>query len=657
VITVSGLSKAFGAKVLFRDVTITLVPGRRTALVGNNGAGKTTLIEILMGEQQPDSGEVHRPKDTRIGFLPQELTEVHQGTVLETVLSGAAEVAELEHRLAELAQRIATTTGAEHDKVMEQYGNAQHRFETLGGYGVEAEAHAILAGLGFDPNDSGRPIREMSGGWRMRAALGRLLLSKPEVLILDEPTNHLDTDSVTWLEDTLKTYPGAVFFVSHDRDFIDNVADRVVELAFQTATEYVGGFAEFVVEREERLARLESLRSQQQKEVAKIEQFIERFRYKATKARQAQSRIKTLEKLERIEVPTQKELVVKFGFPEPRRSGREVAEMEGITLGYDGVPLLKNVDLVIERGQKVGIVGPNGAGKTTLIKLLLGQLKPMAGKWQLGSNVDIATFAQHQVEGLDFECTPIQELQKVARADERRNLRTVLGSFGFSGEAAERAIGDLSGGERTRLALAKALLNPVNLLILDEPTNHLDLASCDLLEDALRAYPGTVLLVSHDRYLIREVCDALVSVRNGNVRLHIGVDDAVLSPRTAGSSNSFGSSSGGSKGSSSSSGSGAKAQPQVADKRTDAERRNARHVATRDLVKKVEKLERELGLAEADVAKLQRQLADPTVYADNEKVKTLVDQHEKAKAKAAELSDAWLAAGEKLEQTEKRFPI
>lgn len=645
-ITVSGLSKAFGAKVLFRDVTLTLAPGRRTALVGNNGAGKTTLIEILLGEQQPDAGEVHRPKGMQIGYLPQELTEMSQGSVLETVMGGAVEVAELEVRLADLAQRIATTTGAEHDKVMEQYGDAQHRFETLGGYAIEAEAHSILAGLGFDSADSSRPLREMSGGWRMRAALGRLLLAKPDVLILDEPTNHLDTDSVTWLEDTLKDYPGAVLFVSHDRDFIDNVANRVIELAFLTATEYVGGFAEFVVEREERLQRLESLRAQQNKEVAKIEQFIERFRYKATKAKQAQSRIKTLEKLEKIEVPTQKELISKFGFPEPRRSGREVAEMEDITIGYDGVPVVSHVNLVIERGQKVGIVGPNGAGKTTLIKLLLGALQPMAGHWQLGSNVDIATFAQHQVESLDFLCTPIQELQKVARAEEKRNLRTVLGSFGFSGEAAERTISDLSGGERTRLALAKALLNPVNLLILDEPTNHLDLASCDLLEDALRAYPGTVLLISHDRYLVREVCDALVSVRNGKVTMHMGVDDAVLSPRTSGGLSSH---------SASPAKPVAKAAPVVVDKRTDAEKRNQRHVATRDLIKKIDKLEKDLGKAEAEVSGFQRQLADPSIYEDKARVKQLVEEFDRAKSKAATLSDQWLAAGEELERVERKF--
>ena len=322
-ISVSGISKSFGAEPLFRDVTITLTPGRRVALVGSNGAGKTTLIEIVVGLTEPDSGQVHRPKGVNVGYLPQELTELHTGTVLDAVLGGASEVRELEHQLRDLTERIAATTGAEHDVALAKYGQAQARFETIGGYAIEAEAMAILDGLGFDPDDANRPLAEMSGGWRMRAALAQLLLAKPDVLVMDEPTNHLDTDSVSWLEDTLGNYPGALLFVSHDRDFIDAVADRVIELAFGTSSEYTGGFAEFVVEREERLARMEATAAQQAKQIANVERFIERFRYKATKARQVQSRIKTLEKLDRIEVPTQVELVKRFSFPEPPRSWLE----------------------------------------------------------------------------------------------------------------------------------------------------------------------------------------------------------------------------------------------------------------------------------------------------------------------------------------------
>ena len=656
-ITVTGVAKAFGGQQLFRDVTLTLVPGRRTALVGNNGAGKTTLIEILLGEQSPDAGEVHLPRDTRIGFLPQELTEVSDGTVLDTVLGGT-EIRELERQLHQLTEKIAVTTGPDHDRALAAYGQAQHRFEVLGGYAVEAEAQGILHGLGFAPDAGERPMKELSGGWRMRAALAQLLLSKPDVLVLDEPTNHLDTDSVAWLEDTLREYPGAVLFVSHDRDFIDAVADRVVELAFGTASEYVGGFAEFVVEREERLARLESQRDAQAKEIARVERFVDRFRYKATKARQVQSRLKTLEKLERIEVPTQKELVSRFGFPEPRRSSRDVAELEGISVGYDGVPVLSDVSFVVERGMKLGVVGPNGAGKTTLLRVLLGQLAPLGGRCKLGANVDVATFAQHQVDGLDFARTAVQELQTAAVQGERRNLRTVLGSFGFPGEMADRKVGDLSGGERTRLALAKALLNPVNLLVLDEPTNHLDLASCDLLEDALRAYPGTVLLVSHDRYLIREVCDGLVAVRNGTARLHAGVDEEVLSPHGARSSTAVPSPAPPPSPSRSSAGKGRATAPAAPvsreeQKRREAERRNARHAATRELKQRTERLERDLGKAEAKVADLQRLLADPEVYADNDRVKEIVRQHEAAKDAAASLMDAWMTASEELERVER----
>jgi ATP-binding cassette subfamily F protein 3 len=436
VISVSGLAKAHGAKQLFHDVTLRLVPGRRVALVGGNGTGKTTLLEILIGLQAPDSGEVHRTKDLKVGYLPQEITETEDGSVLDTVLGGVPELRALEHRLHHLADEVATTTGPAHDRALAEFGDAQHRYETLGGYAIEAEAHRVLSGLGFAPSDAARPLTELSGGWRMRAALARLLLAQPDVLVLDEPTNHLDTDSTAWLEDTLVAYSGALFFASHDRDFIDAVAERVMELAAGTTTEYVGGFAEFVVQREERMSQIQSAASAQQKQIDRVGRFVERFRYKATNARQVQSRVKTLEKLERIEVPDQKTLTARFAFPEPRRSSRVVAELNGVSVGYDGEAVLSGVDLVIERGQKLGLVGPNGAGKTTLLRLLLGELTTLAGTCTMGANVDIAYFAQHQVERLNLERTVLQEFQAaVGDAPRGRNLRTVLGSFGFPGDA------------------------------------------------------------------------------------------------------------------------------------------------------------------------------------------------------------------------------
>jgi len=639
-LSASGLSVAHGPRTLFSDVSLRLVPGQRTALVGGNGVGKTTLMEILVGIHPPDSGEVHRPKDLRIGYLPQELTEHPTGTVIEEVLAGAEHVQALEAELATLLERIAVTTGDEHDAVLEAYGNAQSRYESLGGYALESKGRSILAGLGFGEADMDRPFTALSGGWRMRAALARLLLGQPDVLVLDEPTNHLDTDSVSWLEESLLDYPGAILFVSHDRDFIDTVAQRVIELAGGTTTEYRGGFAEFVVQREDRIAQIEAAAAQQSRELQKIERFVERFRYKATKARQVQSRIKTLEKLDRIEAPARAEIVARYSFPEPQRSSRTVAEVTKASIGYDGVPVLSDVNLVVERGQKLAVIGPNGAGKSTLLKALVGELAPIDGTVTLGANVDVAHFQQHQVDALDLTKTVMQVFQGAARPTQPkgRNLRTVLGSFGFSGDAVDRRVGDLSGGERTRLALAMCLVDPVNLLILDEPTNHLDLPSCDVLEDALTAYPGTVLLVSHDRHLIRSVAEDLLEVRDGRVKLHPGVDEAVLSPSFRG----------GSVGPAS-----APAKPQArpsdrkaATKRSEAEARQQKSSNLKDLRKKAQQTERALARAEEEVSELNRQLSDPAVYGDPEAATLVATAFGAAKDRAAAAMDAWMAAAE-----------
>ena len=437
-ITVSGLSKSHGQRTLFRDVTFRLLPGRRIALVGGNGVGKTTLMEIVVGLQDADSGDIHRPKDLRVGYLPQELDESRSGTVLDEVLAGADHIRSLGDELESLLHAVANTEGAEHDRVLARYGEAQSRFEQLGGYSLEADARRILAGLGFGDIDADRPFAELSGGWQMRAALARLMLARPDVLVLDEPTNHLDTDSIAWLEAQLASYEGAILFVSHDRDFIDAVAERVVEIAGGVANEYVGGFAEFVVQREERLAAASAAAARQQREIDRVERFVERFRYKATKARQVQS----LEKLDRLSVPDHRQIVAKFAFPEPRRSSRVVVELDNIAVGYDDSPVLRGVNLVVERGDKIALVGPNGAGKSTLLKLLLGELAPLEGTCTIGSNVDIAYFAQHQVDALDLAKTVAQEFTSGVGSEQprNRNMRTVLGSFGFPGDAADRRV-------------------------------------------------------------------------------------------------------------------------------------------------------------------------------------------------------------------------
>ncbi len=664
-LTATSLSKSFGTRTLFRDVTLKLAPGRRVALIGGNGTGKTTLLEILTGDQVPDEGAVHRPRGLTIGYLPQSGAEEAGGTVIEETLAGAGEVTNLAAEVHRLEGLLTESEGDALERVVEQYGEAQSRFEQLGGYALESEAHRVLAGLGFAGDETDRSVSELSGGWRMRVALARLLLAKPDLLLLDEPTNHLDVDSVGWLERYLADWTGALLFVSHDRDFIDAAANRVVELAGGTAMEYVGGFAEFVVAREERLEQVRAAAANQARQVVQTERFIERFRYKATKARQVQSRVKRLEKLDRIEVPEQEQLKARFQFPKPRRSGRVVAELDDVTVGYDGTPVLTGVNVVVERGRRVGLVGPNGAGKTTLIRLLTGELEPTTGTVALGSNVDRAAFDQHQAEVLDSTLTVYQEFKSGVAEQTGRNLRTLLGSFGFPGDAGDRKVGDLSGGERTRLALGKIMVEPVNLLVLDEPTNHLDLPSCDILEDALATYPGTVLLVTHDRHLIRSVADALIEVRDGTARWHEGVDEQVLNPDrpepTSGRDSSGGAATNLRK---SRPQKQAQSRPQKqgkspaksganrSRKRDEADARNKRHRATKHYRSVLRSRERAWEKAEAEVAKLQDALGDPSTYDDPDAARTLAEQHGRAKDAAEAAMAEWENAAADLEQAE-----
>jgi ATP-binding cassette, subfamily F, member 3 len=522
-IHVEGLNKRYGERILFEDVSWHVRKRDRIGLSGPNGAGKTTLLRMLAGIEEPDSGSIRMASDTTIGYLPQDGIVHHGRTVYEEVVLAFEELLALkaeQHRI-EDALAHATEDGDGHDRLLERYAGVTERFKHLGGWEIDARMADVLKGLGFSLADQQRRTEEFSGGWQMRIALAKLLLARPNLLLMDEPTNHLDLPARNWLEEYLADYPGSVVLVSHDRYFLDATVKRITELGLKTLTDYHGNYSHYAVEHAARMERLREAHRRQSEEIEKTEVFINRFRYTATKAKQVQSRIKLLDKVERIEIPPQRKRI-RFKFPEAPRPGRVVLETKGVRKAYGDNVVLRHLDLMVERGDRIALVGPNGAGKSTLMRILAGVDRPDEGLRIEGHKVVLDYFAQDQAAVLNPARTVLEEMSSASSVSMAPMIRTILGGFLFEADDVFKKVAVLSGGERNRLALAKMLLRPSNVLVLDEPTNHLDLDSKEVLLGALEDYGGTLVFVSHDRYFVDKLATKVIEVGGGEAPLYPG---------------------------------------------------------------------------------------------------------------------------------------
>ena len=524
-ISLDNLTVSYGGWTLFDNISFLINPKDRIGLVGRNGAGKTTLLPIITGEQQPTSGHVTLNGECTIGYLPQTMRVADTTTLAEETAKAFDEVLRLEAEIASLTREIAERTDYEsagYEQLLHRLNDAQDHYHILGGDTREADIEKTLLGLGFKRTDFGRATSEFSGGWRMRIELAKLLLRRPSIFLLDEPTNHLDIESIQWLEEYLKNYNGAVLLISHDRAFLDNVTNRTVELSLGKVTDYKVSYSKYVVLRAERRAQQMAAYENQQRMIEKTEEFIEKFRYKPTKSNQVQSRIKQLERLERLEIEEEDLSTLNIKFPPAPRSGQIVAEINEAGMSFGTKHVFSGANFIIEKGDKIALVGRNGEGKTTLARMLIGQLTPTEGSVRLGANVNIGYYAQNQDDLMDGEFTVYDTLDRVAVGDIRTRLRDILGAFLFRGEDIDKKVKVLSGGERARLAMARMMLEPRNLLILDEPTNHMDMRSKDILKSAIMKYDGTVVVVSHDREFLDDMVQKVYEFRDGGVKEYLG---------------------------------------------------------------------------------------------------------------------------------------
>jgi ATP-binding cassette, subfamily F, member 3 len=649
-IQLSELTKSFGDRVLLDHVTWQISDRERVGLCGPNGAGKTTLLRMMANLEEPDSGAILKPASLTVGYLPQDGL-AHSGrtlfdeatTAFDELLSIKAEMHALENRLGD-----TSIPDVEHETMLHRYSDLQDRFRLHDGYSIELKTATVLQGLGFKSTDFDRPTETFSGGWQMRVALAKLLLGQPNLLLLDEPTNHLDLDARNWLEEYLNAYPHAVILVSHDRFFLDAVVTRIADLTLRTLTDYVGNYSHYLVEHSARIEALRKAKREQDEEVARVKMFIDRFRYQATKASQVQSRVKLLEKVVPIEVPPERK-TIHFDFPSCAKSGRTVLELKRARQAYGDLVVLNDVNLHIERGDRIALVGPNGVGKSTLMRLLSGEESPRSGDRSIGHNVVMQYFAQDEATRLDSALTVYETLSSGSPLHMVPMIRNILGGFLFSGDDVNKPVRVLSGGERTRLAVARMLLRPSNLLLLDEPTNHLDLDSKEVLLDALVSYGGTLIFVSHDRYFVERLATKIIEVGQGQAIVYPGTyqeflwhkENPQLLPHAAAPT---------------------KSAPPVRDrrparpadnktaapggpsrderKRADAEARK-RQRARQAQRERIDGLEARIAKCEAAIRELEQAMATPGFYDDRTAAQPIVDRHQSLMWEVGDLMHQW----------------
>ena len=647
-IDLSNISLQFGGKYLFRDINFKINAGDKISLVGANGTGKSSILKIINGELLPESGKVLMQKNVSIGYLPQENVTHLDKTLFEEAKSALSDITFLQQKEKIITDKLfdKSLSIELRDDLINQLGEVHHRLEELGSYSIEANIEKILTGLGFEENDFGRQTNQFSGGWQMRIALAKILISQNDILLLDEPTNHLDFDSLEWLINFLKNYKGSLLIVSHDKHFVNEVTNRTLEIYLTKFNSFNGNYDAFLKYKEERDLLAENTFIQQQKKIKETEKFIERFRYKATKAKQVQSRIKQLEKIEVVQLPENKS-EIDLRFPEPPQSGRTNIELKSISKFYDDKKVFENLDFQIERGEKIAFVGPNGSGKSTLSKIISGIIGINNGERIIGHNTIISYYAQDVADNLNPDLDIIESVDGIAENKTIGQLRSILGSFLFTGDDVFKKVGVLSGGEKSRVALARILLTKSNLIVLDEPTNHLDISSKDILQKALVDFKGSLVLVSHDVDFLLPIVNKVVEIRKNSFKIFLGgINDYLYKRKQIIESEKI---------------STVKSQissdsvSRKEQKRIEAEQRQKKHLATKDVINQIHKLEEKIDKLEKKEKQLENDLADEKMYSNPILLKEMTTNYNRTKIDLENSIAQWHKLSEELAKIESQF--